>query len=294
MLTADRRRLVHHLLRAGILAGFAMYIVHLVRNDSITLYIAPRMVLYVKLSAIGLYAAAVYQLYAALQAGTGRKAADCDCDHEPPASLWKNIIIYGLFLFPLTIGFLLPDGTLGSSMAAKKGFTFSIESSLTETAPAPTTGPLTEQQLNALFPAEEFTESLAEYAKKLYLQDEIIVPEKQYIETLSTLELYRPHFIGKTIVISGFVYRQEGMTRDQFAVSRFVMNCCSADAMPYGMMASAPSAAAYSNDSWVTVRGTLTEISYNNQMILQLDVKHMEVIDALDAPYVYPDYNFDL
>ncbi len=69
MSTADRRLLIHHLLRAAILTGFAMYIIYLVRTGNLTLYIAPRMVIYVKLSAMGLYATAIYQLFKAFRSG---------------------------------------------------------------------------------------------------------------------------------------------------------------------------------------------------------------------------------
>ncbi|MGO4375534.1 DUF1980 domain-containing protein, partial [Paenibacillus sp. MCAF20] len=119
--------MIHHLLRATILTGFAFFIVYLFQTDEMTLYIAPRMELYVKLSAIGLYAAAIYQIYAALQKRMGKQEVDCGCehDHEPSPSIAKNTLIYGLFLLPLALGFLAPTGTLGSALAAKKGVSLS-------------------------------------------------------------------------------------------------------------------------------------------------------------------------
>ncbi|WP_349292477.1 hypothetical protein [Paenibacillus sp. ATY16] len=32
--------------------------------------------------------------------------------------------------------------------------------------------------------------------------------------------------IGKTVVISGFVYREDDMASSRFVVSRMVMSCC--------------------------------------------------------------------
>jgi putative membrane protein len=54
---------LHYFLRAAILTGFALYIMFLVKTGNIVYYIAPRMVIYVKLAAIGFYIIAVYQAY---------------------------------------------------------------------------------------------------------------------------------------------------------------------------------------------------------------------------------------
>ena len=303
--------MTHHLIRAAILTGFAMLIVYLDRTGEMILYIAPRMELYVKLSAIGLYAAAIYQVYAALQKRMGNQTPGCDCEHEPPPSIVKNTIIYGLFVFPLLLGFLVPTGTLGSALAAKKGVSLSgsagVERIVSQSSPAPdvtnaaSTTPPSEQREQAegsaiasLFPFDEYTEAHAAYGKKLYTQPLISVPEKQFIETLTTLDLYRESFIGKEVEITGFVYREEDMGRDRFAVSRFAMNCCSADALPYGLMIIWPKAMDYADDEWVSVKGTLTTSTYMENEILTLEAVKLERIKAPETPYVYPDLDFGL
>ncbi len=303
--------MTHHLIRAAILTGFAMLIVYLDRTGEMILYIAPRMELYVKLSAIGLYAAAIYQVYAALQKRMGNQAPDCDCEHEPSPSIFKNIVIYGLFVFPLLLGFLLPTGTLGSALAAKKGISLSgsagVERSISQSSTAPhvtdsSSAPPPSNQgeqasgssIDTLFPYDEYTEAHAAYGKKLYTQGLISVPEKQFIETLTTLDLYREAFIGKEVEITGFVYREEDMGKERFAVSRFAMNCCSADALPYGLMITWPKAMDYADDEWVSVKGTLTTSTYLDNEILTLEAVKLERIKAPESPYVYPDLDFGL
>ncbi|GGF96657.1 TIGR03943 family protein [Paenibacillus abyssi] len=289
--------MIHHLIRGIILTGFAFLIVYLVRSDNLTLYIAPRMAGYVKVSALVLYAAAIYQFYAAFQTWMGRTAAvDCGCDHTPSHSLLKNTLIYGLFVFPLALGFLLPDTMMGSSLAAKKGISLSGSQSINrpdETASASSQeGPIDE--LDRLFPSDIYTESYAKNGKKLYLQDVIKVEEKQFIETLTTIDLYREQYIGKTIELSGFVYREEKMSEQQFVVSRFAMNCCSADSLPYGLMISSPEAIHFDNDTWLQVRGTIMIGTYNGNEIIIVKAQKLEQIAAPDSPYVYPDYDFGL
>lgn len=302
--------MTHHLIRAFILTGFAMFIVYLDKTGEMILYIAPRMELYVKLSAIGLYAAAIYQVYAALQKRMSNQAPDCDCEHEPSPSVFKNIIIYGLFIFPLLLGFLVPTGTLGSALAAKKGVSLSgsaaIERVVSQSpsaaaAEASSTPPPADQEkmaadsgVDSLFPYDEYTEAHAAYGKKLYTQTIITVPEKQFIETLTTLDLFREAFIGKEIEITGFVYREEDMGKERFAVSRFAMNCCSADALPYGLMISWPKAMDYVDDEWVSVKGTLTTTTYLDNEIITLEAVKLERIKAPESPYVYPDLDFGL
>ncbi|MFC5652470.1 TIGR03943 family putative permease subunit [Paenibacillus solisilvae] len=295
MSTADSRLLKHHLLRAAILTGFAVYIIYLVRTGSLTLYIAPRMAIYVKFSAMGLYATAIYQLFKAFQLwrGTG-PIEDCDCDHVPSPSVTKNTLIYGLFILPIALGFLLPSSTLGSSLASKKGMHLSgSDSHLEQPVYAP--GQVkTGEELNALFPYDETTKANADYGKKLYIQDVISVPDNNFVETLTTLDLYRSAFIGKTIEISGFVFRQEGMDKNQFAVSRFVMNCCSADSVPYGLLIDYPRAAVYKNDAWIKVRGTLKEENFEGKKVSVLQAQQLQFIEEPDSPYVYPNYDFGL
>jgi len=241
----------------------------------------------------------------------GNQTPGCDCEHEPPPSIVKNTIIYGLFVFPLLLGFLVPTGTLGSALAAKKGVSLSgsagVERIVSQSSPAPdvtnaaSTTPPSEQReqaegsaIDSLFPFDEYTEAHAAYGKKLYTQPLISVPEKQFIETLTTLDLYREAFTGKEVEITGFVYREEDMGRDRFAVSRFAMNCCSADALPYGLMIIWSKAMDYAEDEWVSVKGTLTTSTYMENEILTLEAVKLERIKAPETPYVYPDLDFGL
>jgi uncharacterized repeat protein (TIGR03943 family) len=294
-----------HLVRALLLAGFAMLIVYLFQTGDITLYIAPKMEILVKLSAIGLYAAAIYQIYAALQARLNkRKAAECDCGHHRKPSRFKSFLVYGLFLLPLVLGFLVPTGTLGSALAAKKGVSFSGNEAVSRTGteqqltgqaqagPGASPAAAVADPLDALFPFDEYTVDHAALAKVLYAQDIVDVPEKQFIETLTALDLYRDAFIGKKVRISGFIYREDDMGDDRFAVSRFAMNCCSADALPYGLMTTWPKASEYAEDEWVTVVGTLALSDYMDNEILTLELTRIERIEAPETPYVYPDFDF--
>lgn len=309
---------LHHLLKAIILLGFAVYIAYLVKTDLILLYIAPRMVDYVKWSAIAFYAVAAYQLYRGVRTFRGPAIASCDCDHDhlPSRSLLKNLIIYGLFAFPLLIGFLLPDTTLGSSLAAKKGMNLSSSSSVkkdglasagttgtgsweADSSSAKTEGPDpngtlsdTASSESEMFPSDKFTEHYANYAKKLYQDDLIQVKEEFFIETLTSVDLYLDRFIGKKLEMTGFVYRQEEMKNNQFVVGRFSIQCCSADAAPFGVLVEYDRAPTLADDSWVTVTGTISKTKFNDIEIMVLKVEKVAKAEPSNNPYVYPNFDF--
>lgn len=309
----------HHALKASILFGFAGYIAYLVHDDRILLYIAPRMVNYVKWSALALYAVAVYQAYQAVHTLRSANAPDCGCghDHTPSRSVFKNTVVYGLFLLPLLLGFLLPDTSLGSSLAAKKGMNLSSASSVKKESepsaagspspseaaspanpspgafpPEETTTKKAAGSLDALFPSDKFTKHYSDFAKKLYKSDLISVQEELYIETLTSVDLYLDAFIGKKMQLTGFVYRQEEMKDNQFVIGRFSIQCCSADAAPFGVLAEYDRAKAFPADSWVTVTGTIEKTKFNDVEIMVLKVEKIAKAEPAKTPYVYPNTDF--
>ncbi|GMK39157.1 TIGR03943 family protein [Paenibacillus sp. CCS19] len=310
-----RHLTVHHLLRAVILAGFSFYVVHLVKIDRLQYYIAPRMTPYIKYSAVAMFLLAAYYLYLALQ-GSDHKhhGSDCECAHEPTRSLSRNIVIYGLFLLPLMLGFAFPDRIMGSDAAAVKGMKLTVQNARlpgnTETAASvesggsgsilpksesvqtgavlPVSEPSASSELDRLFPYDEFSKDFADLGKLLYGKKVITVKEEGFLDYITALDIYRDNFIGATVAISGFVYRENDMASDQFVVSRMAMSCCTADAEPYGLMAQWSKAADFNEDTWITLTGELEVTEYRGNEILVLNARKVTPIHAPKDPYVYP------
>ncbi|MDF2719947.1 MAG: hypothetical protein K0R28_6872, partial [Paenibacillus sp.] len=259
-----------------LLFGFAVYIAYLVESDRILYYISPRMVLYVKLSALGLYAVGAYQLYSAVSAFSGKhQSCDCGHDHSHSGSPWKSTLVYGLFALPLLLGFLMPDTSLGSTLAAKKGM--NLNSAAAVKTSSPMSGPssssssataASDARLEQLFPSEPFTEAFANHARKLYKLDIVPVPEELYIETLTTLDLYARQFTGKKVKLSGFVFRDETMNARQFVIGRFSVQCCSADAAPFGVLIESDRAGLYASDQWVEMTGTIGTTKFDGSELM--------------------------
>ncbi|MBB3111128.1 putative repeat protein (TIGR03943 family) [Paenibacillus phyllosphaerae] len=326
---SDRRMAIHPILRAMILIGIAVYVAYLHTSGYLSLYIAPRMALYVKLGALALYVLAVAQLYEAYRLWIEARTPDCGCEQPSRRPIMKQVMTYSLFIVPLIAAFASPSTMIGSVMAANKGFTLSAaealrlpEGSVTQAAIA-TAVVVTEDNsgsgqvptetdgagstisssndlnygkpanpLDALFPADEYTQSYANLGKKLYQQDGITVEEKGYMETLTAVDLYLDRFIGKELTLEGFVYRDGTLTDDQFILGRFTLQCCAADAMPYGVMIESSDGMNYENDTWLRMTGTISRTSYHGNDVVLLEASEMEQIEPAQDPYVYPNYDF--
>lgn len=298
-------RHVHYLIRGAIMLGLALYILYLVKTGLISYYIAPRMAPFVKASAIILYLTAAHQFYLALLRSSKADQPRCDCHPLPTRFTIKNSVTYGLFSLPLFFALLLPDAMLGSAMADQKGMRLSAQASNPAFSPppapeSPSTG-FTEEKpviqeaeinLDELFPSDMFTEVYAKYAKSVYHQETIKVDEHSYTEILTAVDLYLAAFQGKQIEITGFVYRTDQMEDHQFAVGRFAMTCCSADASPYGVFSEYSRAKQLKDDEWVTVRGTIGKTQFNEMEIMKINVTSIRKAAAPSEPYVYPNFDF--
>ncbi|MBW7460298.1 TIGR03943 family protein, partial [Paenibacillus sepulcri] len=151
-----------------------------------------------------------------------------------------------------------------------------------------------QSELAKLFPADEFTEAYSKYGMELYQKPLITVTEKNYMEILTTIDLYLDNFIGKKLTMEGFVYRDETLAANQFILGRFAVQCCTADALPYGVLVNAADAGAYKNDTWLRMTGTINKTQYNGTDVILFTAGKSEKIKPSDDPYVYPDYDFGL
>lgn len=333
----------HYFIRTALLGFFAYYILRLVKQDQLVIYIGPRMQPYVKLAAVGFYVMAVIQIYLAFRTWWGDRQTDaaCGCGDCSPADSSRagRAFFYALFAVPVLLFMLLPDQALSSSLVAKKGITLTgpIENRTAAPAkgaagvtaaagvpgaspaaavsgaasPAPDPSPASTaapggpavltagastaaaaDPLDALFPHDEYSADLAKLAKKLYKKDFISIQETGFMEVVSSVDFYMDQFIGKKVDISGFVYREADMAENQFVVSRFAVQCCSADASPFGFMVDSSLGKGLNKDAWVKVTGTLNATEYGGNRILKIDATKVERIPAPKTPYVFPDFDF--
>lgn len=292
---------IHYTLRSLLVASLAAYIMHLNASDSLEYYLAPHMQTLLLLCPVPLLFIAFGMMWHSLAGDSGEV---CDCEHPLPAGLVKNVTVYGLFSVPLLFGLLLPDQALGSDMASKKGMIYtypnpdvrrktddrntSAFSGTDKRLPGMDQGAEENTALNERFVAKDiYSVEFAELAKRLYTLPVIKVEPDIFSETVGAMDMYKEHFQGKTISVQGFVFRDGHMNEDTFAVSRFLVMCCTADAVPFGVLVRGTNAASFADDTWVQIDGTIQVATLNGKETLQIQAKRIQPIEQPASPYIF-------
>ncbi|MCD9026507.1 TIGR03943 family putative permease subunit [Cohnella silvisoli] len=298
--------LLHHLVRAVILTGFAGLMFNLMVSGDMLLYIAPHLMIYAQLATAFLVIATGFQYYIAV-ASMKRKVVVCNCDHEhghnhshdsdhndSSRSSWRSSAVYVVFIVPLLFGAFLPNDALAGSLAQKKGMNLGRAAMVGK----PSSADFVEidgdedPALKEQFKTNVYNKDYAKLGMLLYKQDLIEMKDDWFIEKLQALNTFVNNFQGKQIRISGFVYREEGLTGTQFIIGRMAMTHCIADISPYGIIAESLDAEQYANDTWITVTGTIGQAIYHEQTVIKLNIESIEPASPAKIPYVYPDWNF--
>ncbi|MBU8880968.1 TIGR03943 family protein [Bacillus sp. FJAT-29790] len=288
---------VHNFLRASILLSFFILIVYLLVTGDILYYISPELKIYAELAAAGLLVVTGFQYYIAF-CSIKRPLIVCDCghdhghSHEPSRSIGKNIIIYGLFLFPLLLGFCLPNSALSSSLVDKKGINLGGGSFGKQSGELVQVDGNEDPVLKEMFKTDKYNRDYAKLGIKLFKQDVIELKEEWFMEKILSLDTFSDNFVGKKIQMKGFIYREPGMDQSQFILNRLVMTHCIADVAPFGIISEFPFASEYADDTWVIVTGTIGKTMYNDKSVMKIEVKTIEPIEAPKDAYVYPDWEF--
>ncbi|WP_342570204.1 TIGR03943 family protein [Paenibacillus sp. FSL R5-0749] len=293
----------HNLIRAGWIGGLAVYIIHLNSSDSLHYYLAPTMQKLLLCCPVPFLFIAVIMAWHGL---FGRNEVHCDCEHPPPSGLLRSSLVYGLIAIPLLLGFLLPDRALGSSMASQKGMSLTYAPpEIRRKEPLPETVKLNVQDLAQqkqqqtavtsttattvqFVPPDEYSREFAELAEKLYAEQVIRVYPEIFSETLGTIDMFQRQFAGKDISLSGFVYRDKSMDHEShFALGRFLVMCCPADAAPFGVMVHIPEANNFPTDSWVKIDGTIGSAQVDGKDTIEIRATKVTPVSEPSTPYIY-------
>jgi uncharacterized repeat protein (TIGR03943 family) len=296
----------HPLIRAGWIGSLAVYIMHLESSNSLHYYLAPTMKKMLLGCAVPLLFIAVIMVWHAL---FGRNEFDCGCEHPPPSGIFRSSMVYGLIALPLLLGFLLPDQALGSSMASQKGMSLtyappeirrkeplpdaaaklSVQDYTVTQGTKQKNDKLSEVSASVQFvPPDEYSREFAELAEKLYVEPVIQVYPEIFSETLGAIDMFQRQFTGKEIMLTGFVYRDDDMQHSShFALGRFLVMCCPADAAPFGVMIHIPDANKFEKDSWVQIRGTIGSAQIDGKDMMEIQATSVTPINQPASPYIY-------
>jgi putative membrane protein len=308
----------HAFIRGIILFGFTMLFISLISTGNIKYYIAPTMMPFIYFALVVFLVLSIVQIIRSTPKGQ-QEELECDCgtNHTMSGSRWKKITIYSIFIVPLLMGFMLPDKVLDSSVAAMRGVQLGsgiyskpaaierIESNQLKKQSESGTE-RADQFLNDInskdgeeiehYTVEDtlsydgFDDYYTELAKELMEKDLVIVEDVNFLDIMTVMDIYQEDFIGKTVEIMGFVYREPGMKMDELVVARFSMTCCTADSAVYGLLVKGEDTRQFENDTWIRVKGKIDITEFNGWMIPMLHLEEALEVPKPDSPYVYPRF----
>ena len=103
-----------------------------------------------------------------------------------------------------------------------------------------------------------------------------------------------PHnYVGRVINMKGFIYKQKGLSKDEFILSRILVSCCTADAQIVGILCDYSKVKVFAEGTWVNIEGTLGEREYKDSksgeisIIPIIKVNKIEKIDKQNNEYIY-------
>jgi uncharacterized repeat protein (TIGR03943 family) len=93
---------------------------------------------------------------------------------------------------------------------------------------------------------------------------------------------------GQHVSLVGFVYRTADLPEDRFRVGRFVVRCCTADAIALSFLVHYDRSSELTRDAWVSINGTVARIDGSTQMLPIVEAEQVTIVPQPSRPYLYP------
>lgn len=170
-------------------------------------------------------------------------------DDDAPSPRWW--LGYATVLFPLLLVLVVPEPNLGSLAASRKSSGGVVSAAALEPP--------------QLEPGQEVSFQEISYA----------LESDEYAAALGIGE-------GYEVDLTGFVSGTEEFSSDTFALTRFSIFCCAADAVPYTIAVRPPEGQRYGLDVWLRVRGVLEREGET----FVVSAETVEPVERPDDPYI--------
>jgi len=186
----------------------------------------------------------------------------------------KRKISFAIFMIPIILGLFVNPLGLSGEIAGKK------KMSLFQDNIVKSNSSLNKQNATILKVSNE--ETLLE------------VTTSNFTHITEDIMYNNPNnYIGEKINITGFVYRDETTSKNEFVVGRIMIICCAADSEITGLLCKLDNANSFSSDQWVNLTGTIgkTTHKYSGEIkeIPIINVEKIEPVEKPAKPYIYPE-----
>jgi putative membrane protein len=236
------------LIKSFILLGYVTFLAWLLGTHDIQLYINPRFNRLTESTINILLLLLLGQLMRVIY----RKEHSSD----KPKVHWA---VYIPFIISLLLASLLPSSPLDTKLVHMKGLNTRVLQPVSEAA-----------------------------SLDLQQSDHIEINDQNYTNVVSELILHPQLYAGKELSMEGFVYTDSTFSLGQFALVRYVIFCCSADAMPYSILCQNNAQQIFPVGTWLKVHGTIQVDEYRQKTVPLISIDTAEPIDEPISPYIYP------
>ena len=247
-------RRLEGVLKAAVLAGLAWMLYSTISDGTLTYYTNAHFA-WLPFVAMMLLAALAMTLVYRLQLirGAREQGNTPEGDNKAGRLWWGGVAIMAI---PVVLGLMVPARPPGVSVIGIRGISLS--------APV---RPAAEQSTNRAAGAPK---NVLDWLREFGTNSDPSV------------------YIGQTVDVTGFIYRDSHNGSDQFWVSRFAISCCVADATAIGMLAQSPQAPSLQVGNWVRVTGQLGVGKYAGQTVPVIHADQITSADQPANPYLNP------
>lgn len=245
-----------------ILFGFGLFMMRLLYTGQISMYIHPRMNIYVLLCSIYFIIIGIFNIKDLVKVSNKK----------------TNMYMNSLFLIALCMAIIIKPATISASQDIMKNKGVNIAQGSTGT----------NNNLQDSNPADTTNGLQYKDEAKLNIENGVTkIGENSFVTNLDEIFTNTDKYKGKYIEISGFVYREKGFLENNFVIGRLYMVCCSADSQIVGIMCHFKNAKTLKTQSWINVKGTINVVNYNGEKVPIIEVKETKNIDKPQNEYVY-------
>ncbi|MEN6388990.1 MAG: TIGR03943 family protein [Syntrophomonas sp.] len=266
--------------KAMILLGFCGMLSYYLLSQKIKLYINPRFTILAVAADI-----VIFVLFIVQGAKVFSNKALTHCHHQT-ASIWHLVP----FIIPLVFVLVMPNAALDASIAADRGVNIrSADASPNANGYASdntTNSPGNGQSQSGTGSRQYNSPTPYDYSQ----DPRLIVTDDNFVALVAQIYENPEKFVGKDISMLGFVVRDADFSFKQIGIVRYVITCCTADALPCGLLCEYENASNLKDGTWLEISGTIEMVKLRNTNFAAVKIKCVQTVREPQMPYVYPVY----
>jgi len=200
------------------------------------------------------------------------------CSHEEGEGFtFRSFVTYALIIVPLAMGFMLPYKDFGAAEAVKRGVSYYAHDHQHDHDHEE------HEHSHDCIPQQD-SPSLTQI-----LNEPILYFHNKNFTSYMSAVTENPHrFIGKPVVIEGFVLEDEMASEIHTVLSRFIVTHCVADAHAAGFIIADGAGHGIEEGQWIRVKGRLNVMQSERFTVPVVELESWGAITQPIDPYIYP------